>query len=181
MPWCCCATTSKVRGEVMREWVTASLLVLVGGVAFVMAALSLTASNLNRPVASGGVGELVVYAQTVEGPVALKRGRTSVMPRPQAIAFQFSVAGTGPRLVRIDIESKGAIRTFHEVRFEAPVDHEALGTTLQLDESHPDHLVLLVSVEAPHSSPKRRRYPIELATASYRFWDRSYVDDERQR
>lgn len=124
-----------------------------------------------KPASSGTNGEITVYAQTVEGPKALTAERTALLRRPQAFAFQLSVVGSGPRLVRIDAELEDEVRTLHETRLQAPADRLSLDFVARFDERAPDRLALLVTVEAPHLAPVTRRYPVEMVTRDHRFWD----------
>lgn len=129
-----------------------------------------TRAPIPRPPSTGEVGEVTVYVQTVEGPYPLTAGRTSVLPRPQSVAFQVSAVGSGPRLVRVDLEDANTRRTLYEGRFMAPFSSYSLPFVARFGETAADHLVVTVAVEAPHLPPVIRRYPLELVTAAHRFW-----------
>lgn len=145
---------------------------LAGGlIALGLAFLGLQRLRPPRPAASGPVGTVTVFAQTVDGPVPLLPGRTAALPRPQAFAFQVTARGSGPRLVRIDLDGPDRVQTLHEARLVAPVDGWSLDYVARFGESAPDALALVVTVEAPHDRPRSKRYPFQLVTASERFWD----------
>jgi hypothetical protein len=117
---------------------------------------------VERPAATGDVGSVAVYAQFPSGPVRLQPGRRRIVPRPQDIAFQVTAAGTGPRIVRIEMIA-GARRTvMHEEKLEAPMDRESLGYVLRLGDDAPDEVELAIVIEAPHTIGYEAKYPLVL-------------------
>jgi len=119
-----------------------------------------------RPEASGDVGMLAVYGQIRDTPTRLYPKRGAVLPRPQHLAFQFTAAGTGPRIVRIELVAGDHRSTMHEERIDAPKDRWSLGWVLLLDDNYPDLLEVEVVVEAPHARSVRSRIPLQLTGES---------------
>lgn len=95
---------------------------------------------------------------------------------PQALAFQVTTDGMGPRIVRIELDNEEGLRTLEEVQLEAPVRDWSLDFVARFGEQDPDRFALMVVIEAPHASPRLERYPIQLATQSHRFWDSPQED-----
>lgn len=155
----------------MRDALLATSLLAVGVLSLLVAVELVGPSSSPSRGSSGDLGEVTVFAQTVEGPVPLTSGRAAVLPRPQAFAFQLSVAGTGPRSVRVDLDDGDDTVTLHQEIVWAPASSYALDYVARLGDLAADELALLVTVEAPHLGSRARRYPIILATASHRFWD----------
>lgn len=152
---------------------------LVGGVlALVLAGMGLGQIRPPRPEGSGEVGVLIVYAQSADGPIPLDPGPSTALPRPQDFAFQFNSKGVGPRLVRIGLDAPEGFVDLYETRVVAPVEAWSLDYVAHFGEVAPDQLELVVTVEAPHQTPRVERYPFRLATASSRFWDPSSTDPE---
>lgn len=125
----------------------------------------------DRPPASGETGVLYAYAQTSKGPVRLQPGREGSFLRPQDIAFQFSVEGTGPRFVRVELEAGEVRSVLYEEKHEAPAFREALPLVVRLDERHPDRVGLTVFVEAPHRMTAVSRFFVRLVGPETRFWE----------
>ncbi len=151
----------------------AALLLLVGGAALTgtFVAFQTRDGLAERPHATGDIGFLLVYGQMAEGPTALQPDRLRRLPRPQDFAFQFVAGGSGPRLIRLEIE-EGVQRTvMFEERVYAPATMEALDYVMHLDEKAPDNFVLVVTVEAPHAVSAVSRYPVQLEGKDRRFWD----------
>lgn len=149
---------------------TVVLLIVVGALALVTAGALLSA-RVQRPDASGELGELVVFAQLPTGPARLRPERQHRLPRPQHFAFRFTAAGTGPRLLRIEVKSASLRYTAYEQFHEAPAEREALDFVLLLDESTPDRVELLITLEAPHTQSVTSRFPVLLTGPSRRFWE----------
>jgi hypothetical protein len=149
-------------------WTWAGL--LVAGLAGAGLLVAQATSAPSRPVATGDVGVLKVYAQLPSGPVRLPPGRHVRLPRPQDFAFYLEVEGTGPRFVRIEVEAAGTRSVMFEERVEAP-RHEYLGYTLRLGEGVPDDVMLTVVVEAPHMMSAVSDFPLRLAGGETRFWE----------
>ena len=146
----------------------------IGGIgALVAAGWLLSGARAPRPAGEGEVGELSVYVQTPYGPRALVPEQSSVLPRPQALVFEWNARGLGPRLIRIEAEWARERRHLYEARVIAPTDGLYLDYVARLGERAPDALTLVVYAEAPHAAPKVRRFPIQLVTENHRFWDRN--------
>lgn len=120
------------------------------------------------PDASGELGTVLVYAQQPNGPVRLQPGRPRTLSRPQALAFQLSSTGTGPRLVRIELEAAGRRGVLHEERLLAPADQEMVDHIIDLGDELPDGVELIVALEAPHTFGYESRYPIRLVGSAKR-------------
>lgn len=133
----------------------------IARIAWLSALLVAACADPRRPSGTGEVGIVTVYAQTAEGPRALRPGREVWLPRPQALAFELSAAGTGPRLVRVEVDD-GARRPVHEVKLAAPLDRWSLDWVARFGEAAPDRVTLHVVVEAPHDRPRRERYPLRF-------------------
>ena len=125
----------------------------------------------SRPAASGETGVLWVFAQTSKGPVRLRPGVGGAFPRPQDLAFQFSVDGTGPRFVRIELEAAHQRSVIYEEQHWAPAERDSLPVVLRLDERYPDEVEVTVVVEAPHRMNAVSRFPLRLLGANTRFWE----------
>jgi hypothetical protein len=115
---------------------------------------------VERPQGSGDVGSITVYAQRPEGPFRLQPGRLRALKRPQDLSFQWTVNGTGPRELRVEILSQGKTTVMHEERLSTPADQFPLEYVLHLDDKMPDELELVVSLEAPHTVGYESRYPL---------------------
>lgn len=155
----------------VRPRALAGLFVAVGLLALHGAAVLLEGARAPRPEGAGEIGEVTVYAQSPRGPVPLTAGRTARLARPQALAFQLSARGTGPRLVRLAVDTGEGAQHLHEEQILAPARQVSLRHVARFGEEAPDALTLEVTVEAPHARPRTRRYPIRLETESHRFWD----------
>ncbi len=123
-----------------------------------------------RPEGTGDVGVLAVYAQVPAGPRRLPPGRLVRLQRPQDFAFRFQAEGTGPRWVRVELETEGRRVVLHEEKRSTPSD-EYIDFVLRLDEAHPDDVTLTVVVEAPHMMRAVSDFPIRLTGANTRFWE----------
>ncbi|MEO1336988.1 MAG: hypothetical protein AAFV29_15195 [Myxococcota bacterium] len=121
---------------------------------------------------SGDVGVVEVYAQLADGPTRLWPERSRSLPRPQDLAFRFSVKGTGPRVVRIEVNDGETPWTAYEQFHYAPANEESLDYVLELDETSPDRLEVFVTVEAPHTNRVTSRFPLHLVGGRQRFWER---------
>ena len=154
----------------MRDVLLAMGLLCVGVAGFAGAATILRDAPAPRPRADGEVGELYVYGQTPQGPRLLSPGRAVALPRPQDFSFQLDVEGSGPRLIRMDVESEDGVSTLHEERTFAPAKRRPLEYVLHMSEEAPDYLALVITVEAPHLPPVSRRYPLRLSTREHPFW-----------
>lgn len=156
-------------GAVPREVWVAALLLGVGAaaLAIVWAGREEQAARTGPlPEATGDAGSVLVYAQLAQGPTQLLPDRPAHLPRPQDLAFQWTVRGTGPRNIRIDLESETSRLAGHQVRIEAPGELEPLEYVLHLDQSVPDELTLIVTIESPHTRALVTRYPLLLGAPS---------------
>lgn len=117
-----------------------------------------------RPEATGEVGFLAAYAQTPAGPVQLRHGERRDLARPQDIAFQWTARGTGPRLVRIQLEAEGRSDTVFERRMQPSVA-ENLEYVLKLGEDVPSEITIVATIEAPHDRAVVLEYPLRLVAA----------------
>jgi hypothetical protein len=156
---------------VVRQHFIAAALLGIGAAGFALAMIvkhEQSKELADRPAASGEVGWVTVYAQLSGGPVPLQPERRRDLPRRQDLAFQLTAKGTGPRIVRIEIEdTKTARRTvMDDERIETPAEGESLDYVLTLDDSAPDDLILDVTLEAPHTRGYTSHYPIHLIGAS---------------
>ncbi len=124
-----------------------------------------------RPSATGDVGQLETYAQLAEGPTRLWPDRLRHLPRPQALAFWWTVDGTGPRVLRVEVETGAERFTAYERVHDAPAEGDALDYILRLDERFPDRVDVWVTIEAPHASAVTSRFPLHLVGPSHRFWE----------
>jgi hypothetical protein len=145
-------------------WALASSALLV--LAVVAGVFHLTAPRV--PEGAGEVGRVTVYGQVPAGPLALLPGARRRLPRPQELAFFVEVEGRGPRVVRLEVEGSDH-PVLLEQRLEAPFE-AYLDYTLTLDESAPDELVLVATVEAPGQPSAVVRHPIALVGKETRFW-----------
>ncbi len=112
--------------------------------------------------ATGAIGVLEVYGQLPQGPVRLQPDRRRTLPRPQYIAFVLNAEGTGPRLVRVDLEVNGVRQVVHEETIVAPASSYGLDYVLRLDDSAADELAVVVSVESPHAGHAESRFMVRL-------------------
>lgn len=115
-----------------------------------------------RPEGTGDAGFIWVYAQLAKGPVRLIPGRSRKLHRPQDIAFVWTVRGTGPRILRIELDDGGRRWLAHEEQLQAPGEQEPLEFVLVLSDAAPDKLTLITTMEAPHTASVVAKYPIEL-------------------
>jgi hypothetical protein len=119
-------------------------------------------SFVDRPQGSGDVGSITVYAQRPEGPFRLQPGRARELKRPQDLSFQWTVNGTGPRVIRVEIVREGRTTVMHEETLAAPADKEPLQYVLHLDDRLGDAIEVVVILEAPHSAGYESRYPLTI-------------------
>ncbi len=124
------------------------------------------------PPARGEVGEIAVFGQLPAGPVRLTPDRLRRLPRPQDFAFQFTSKGEGPRYLRVEMEAEGVSSVVYEDRIGAPKEKESLEFVLRVGDDYPDHIGLVVTIEAPHAMSVIRRYPIELVGPERPFWEK---------
>lgn len=119
------------------------------------------------PASDGPLGSVRLYVQGERGPWGLVPNRPEVdVSRPQTFVFQFFSDGTGPRDVRIELETDQGTRVLYDDVLTAPfadmIHMEKFG------EADPDHLKVLVSVEADHSPVLHTEYRIRLVGADAR-------------
>ena len=175
MSWCCKKTTLESEdiltpaADVQRSIAFATGLLVVGTCALIAAGT--VAIPRKRPVAMGEAGQLEVYAQLSDGPTRLWPDRIRRLPRPQQLAFRFSVNGTGPRLVRIDVETEHERFTAYEDIHYGPADKASLDYVLRFDETTPDAVNIWTSIESPHTMSISSRFPLQLVGGSRRFWE----------
>jgi hypothetical protein len=151
--------------ELVRDPYLAAVFVGVGVAAFGAAYLVYTeraALYVDRPEASGDVGSITVYAQRPEGPFRIQPGRTATLQRPQDLSFQWTVNGTGPREVRIELDTADKVTVMHEERLDAPADQFPLQFVLHVSDLMPDEAELVIVLEAPHSVGYESRYPLKI-------------------
>lgn len=149
----------------MREPYLAAVLLGVGVAGFGAAYLvyaERAAHFAERPEAAGHVGSITVYAQRPEGPFKIQPGRVATLRRPQDLSFQWTVEGTGPRVLRIELEIAGKTTVMHEERIEAPANQLPLDYVLHVTDLMPDELDLVIVLEAPHSVGYESRYPLRV-------------------
>ena len=149
----------------------AGILLLIGGCALVLAVWFLQPGS-RRPSATGDVGRLEAYGQLPDGPVRLWPNRPRVLPRPQHLAFRFTAQGTGPRTIRIEVDTSVERITAYEQRHRTPAEGVPLDYVLKLGEQTPDHIDVWITIEAPHTSAVSSRFPVVLRGAKHRFWER---------
>lgn len=169
-------TSSDVHDSSARVWQKIYAPVAVGAALIALAVgwwLSPMRTTVERPAATGQVGVLEVYAQTRRGPQRMFPSRGGTFERPQDIAFQFVVEGTGPRWIRLELENPIAENkvVLYEDTHAAPADVEPLNYVLHLDENVPDRLDLIVTVESPHMLAAVSRFPILLVGGNTRYWE----------
>ncbi len=123
------------------------------------------------PAATGDIGTVEVFGQTPDGPKKLPEDRRVSLPRPQDIAFQFTAEGTGPRWLRIEIDTGGDVQVLWEELVTAPAYKDALGYTFRMGEEAPDEVTMIVTLEAPHAMSRVARYPLRLIGADSPFWE----------
>jgi hypothetical protein len=149
-----------------RQSRVAAVLLGIGGASVVMiyAIHRDRARNMvPRPEAEGDVGTLTVNAQLPDRLLELAPESVVRLPRPQDLAFQFTARGSGPRRVRVEEEDGDGRRTvLHEEAVLAPADRESLGFLVHLDQSTPDTLKLVTTVEAPHAHAVVAKYGLRL-------------------
>ncbi len=117
------------------------------------------------------MGRVEVFAQLPGGPALLSPGRRRRLPRPQDIAFRFSVGGSGPRFIRIEVVTSDQRHPMYEAFHYAPTKNEALDYVLELGDHAPDQVEIVVTVDAPHTASITSRFPIELEGPARRFWE----------
>ena len=155
-----------------QRWRALALLLVFVGFAALVAAWMLSSSRA-RPSATGDIGLLEAYGQLSDGPVRLWPDRVRRLPRPQDVAFRFSADGTGPRLVRIEVDTRDERITAYERMHSAPIHNESLDYVLQLSEEVPDRVDVWVTIEAPHASAVVSRFMLHLVGPARRFWEPS--------
>lgn len=140
----------------------------IGGAALLVAGLIIAdrAPPVDRPEATGDVGVLAAYGQLESGPIRLLPTRRTILPRPQHLAFQFTAEGTGPRIARVELLTRGRRIVMHEERLEAPKEAWSLGSIITLDDTYPDELELVVVVEAPHARTVSSQIKLRLVGGS---------------
>ena len=124
-----------------------------------------------RPAASGAVGVVEIYGQRKDGPIRVWPDRPVALPRPQHFAFRFSAEGTGPRLVRIEVETSSRRYVAYERFHYAPASNESLEYVLQLAEETEDEVELSTTIETPHARAVTSRFPVRLTGSRRRFWE----------
>lgn len=129
------------------------------------------AATPDLPAGTGDIGTVEVYGQTPKGPQKLPADRQVSLPRPQDFAFQFTAEGTGPRWIRIALESRGEVSVLYEEVHEAPAFKDSLGFTFRMSEEAPDEATMIVTLEAPHAMTREARYPVRLIGADSPFWE----------
>lgn len=154
----------------MRGPVIAGAVAALGCAGLAVTVLVLTRDDRTE-VGTGDIGTIEVYGQTKKGPAKLPQDRRVPLPRPQDFAFQFTAEGTGPRFVRIEIETDGEVSVMYEDRHYAPQFKDSLGYTMRLSETAPDELTIVVTLEAPHAASRVARYPVRLIGADSPFWE----------
>lgn len=155
----------------VRSLVKALALFGVGAGALALTAGLALRSEGPRPPSAGEVGEVVVYAQFPNGPRPLRAGQKTTLRRPQHLVFRVHAVGTGPRWLRVELETETEIQTLHEAHLVAPLENHPLGFIARFGERDPDRFTVVVRVEAPHDRPRVWRYPLALMTRAHRFWD----------
>lgn len=139
---------------------------LGAGAAALAATYFLRGPSTQRPDASGEVGFVVVHGQLASGPIRLVPDREVVLPRPQDIVFQYSVRGTGPRIVRVEMIAKKERWVLHEERVQGPIEGESLNYVLHLGDAAEDKFRLIVTIEAPHAQSLVAEFPLQLGPPS---------------
>lgn len=152
---------------VSREgWIAGSLVGV--GVAGLVVLVALWSAPAAVPEPSDGeLGSVRLYAQTEAGPTGLYPNRPEIdLTRPQTLVFQFFSKGTGPREVRIELETdRGRSVLYDEVLtapFQDTIHMEKFG------EADPDHLKFVVAIEASHLPVLHTEYLIRLVGADPR-------------
>ncbi|MCC7385650.1 MAG: hypothetical protein IT384_27625 [Deltaproteobacteria bacterium] len=148
-----------------REARIAALLLGIGAASFATAwwvHREQTRGMVERPEATGDVGFLAVYAQLERGPVRLVPNERTQLPRPQDLTFQWVVQGSGPRLVRIELVTGSERLVLHEEKLQAPSDQVPLTYMLHLDDTAPNELSVVVTIEAPHARALTLTHPLVL-------------------
>lgn len=146
-------------------------MLFMAGLIALLAAGFVLAERDRRPDASGDVGVLEVYGQQRDGPIRVWPDRPISLPRPQHIAFRFSAEGTGPRMVRIEVETSSRRYIAYERFHYAPASNESLEYVLQLAEETEDDAALWTTIEAPHARAVTSRFPVRLTGSRKRFWE----------
>jgi hypothetical protein len=119
------------------------------------------ATLAERPAASGDTGMVIPYGLLDRGPIQLVPDQVNDLPRPQTLSFSFWARGTGPRVLRFELEGLTE-PSHHEERVSAPADQVPLGFLMNLDGSIPDLVTLVITIEAPHTRSLTARYPLRL-------------------
>ena len=116
------------------------------------------------PPATGQTGVLLAFGQLPDGPLQLHHGLPMHFYRPQHIAFQLKVNGTGPRQVQVELDDGRRRYTMYVARVECPTDGEYLNLpyVLYLDDRFPNALDVIVTVEAPHAVAATSTFPLRL-------------------
>ncbi len=141
------------------------------GVAALVAVYAVVSGAEPTAVGTGDIGTLDVYGQTKQGPAKLPKDRRVTLPRPQDFAFQFTGEGTGPRIIRIEVEALGEVSVAYEEIHQAPKFKDSLGYTMHLSEDAPDEITIVVTLEAPHAMSRVSRHPVRLVGAESPFWE----------
>jgi hypothetical protein len=115
-----------------------------------------------RPAASGEVGVVAVYGRVDQGLLRLPPSTVTRLPRPQDLSFQLTADGTGPRVIKIEMETDVSRTLMVEERAFAPAKGDTLEYLLHLDQTAPDAFRLIVTVEAPHAMAASLRYGVRL-------------------
>jgi len=134
----------------------------VGGLAFYFHDAG-QAGLVDRPRAAGAVGSLHVYGQNPAGPVRLIPGRVWQLPRPQNLAFELQVEGSGPRSIHIELEAGSKRWRMHNERIQAPKTNWYLEYIMTLDQNVPNNCTVIVRMDAPHAQAVESRFLIQLS------------------
>lgn len=154
-------------GPMSRQGWNAGSLVGVG-LAGLVALVALWSTPAPAPVPSDGeLGTIRLYGQTEAGPVGLIPNRPEFdLTRPQTLVFQFFSKGSGPREVRIELETDQGTSVLYDEILTAPFQD-----TIHMErfgEADPDHLKFLVAIEASHMPVLHTEYLIRLVGADTR-------------
>lgn len=147
-------------------WIAGSLVGV--GVAGLVALVALWSSPGPPPAPSDGeLGSIRLYGQTEAGPMGLVPNRPELdLARPQTLVFQFFSKGSGPREVRIELETDQGRSVLYDEILTAPFQD-----TIHMEkfrEADPDHLKVLVTIEAAHLPVLHTEYLIRLVGADPR-------------
>ena len=123
---------------------------------------------VDRPEASGAIGEVRVYGQNESGGFRIFPSRLAVLKRPQHLAFELHVEGHGPRSIYIELEAGGKKWRMFNKRIQAPKTNWYLEYVMDLDDNVPDNIAVIVRVDAPHARFVQSIFPIRLLRADPR-------------